>query len=295
MSDVLLDMYGDLPLLIRGGLPYPLLLDERPVQLRQAVDPRPGAGRQLQQAGERELARWLAGGGGVWNGEVGVFSSRQDDTIYWQPGLFFDGIRTSEALVAEAEKSPGAESLDDLPLRWQVHQQVDDVTADGAGRSAALSVSGLLVANCPEGRFALLGQRSLTQSYLPGSWDVMPDGLLTIGPEGCSPTRDLLRRLARTAPRAAGHLESYPECVHPLGSAFALPGLRWMLLYLIDIPSHTLDEALAWCGESDEYSSLQAVRLQSEELQRFWNQVTPGNLTPMAAASLALAEQSLGQ
>lgn len=293
MSEVLLDVYRDLPLLTRGGLAYPLLLDDRPVRLQPAAEPRPGAAPGLQQAGEKELSRWLAGGGGVWNGEVGVFSSRQDDIIYWQPGLFFDGIRTSEALVAEAENHPQTESLDDLPLRWQVHQQAADVTTDGAGRSAVLSVSGLLVADCPEGRFALLGQRSFNQSYLPGSWDVMPDGLLSISSEGCNPNRDLLRRLAATAPRAAGHLESYPQCVHSLGSAFALPGLRWMLLYMIDIPADTLDEALAWCAESDEYSVQQAIRLQHEDLHRFWNQVTPGTLTPMAAASLALAEQSL--
>lgn len=292
MHGLLAELYasrGDVP--VRGGMVYPALLRPGAVTFRRAQRAPVIAGPLLARAGEDELARWLAGGAGIWDGDTVNFAGWDGDTLLWFPGRYFDMLRTTETLAAEISRAGDTDGLHALALRRETHELAGgDPWLHGDGRAAALACSGLLVVTCDEGRFVVLGRRGSHMHVLPDMWDVMPSGMTEMQQDGrCAPDVDVIRELCEELPELASRNTEMQ--VRQMGCGLALDTLRWHLSYRIDLTARTLDDALSWATGSDEFAEARAVELTADSLNRFWRTVGPSTLTTVAAISLCLLER----
>ncbi len=235
----------------------------------RTVAPRPpDAG--LRARGAPALAALRADRPAVHDGRLLVLDRLDADALHVREGSYFDHLAIGLAVAADpaARELAAALALGD-PLR------------DGTGRSAGVGVSVTCVVEGGTG--LLLGRRRPDLAVEGGRWHVAPSGMLEAAPE---------RPLHATAAR---------ECAEELGisrppEAFRLLGVGWDLRRLTPEVALRLDvedgNALAGRLSPDEFTEGRLWPL--DDLAGFWAAHGPDELTPPAAAAIALLQASLG-
>jgi 8-oxo-dGTP pyrophosphatase MutT (NUDIX family) len=225
----------------------------------------------LRARGAPALAALRADRPALHDGRLLVLDRFDAGTLVVREGSYFDHLAVGLAVAADPQARATATALaGGDPLR------------DGTGRSAGIGVSVTCVVDGGTG--LLLGRRRPDLAVEGGRWHVAPSGMLEAAPE---------LPLHATAAR---------ECLEELGvtrppGAFRLLGVGWDLRRLTPEIALRLDledgAGLASRLAPDEFTEGRVWPLA--DLAGFWAAHGPDELTPPAAAAVALLQASLRQ
>jgi ADP-ribose pyrophosphatase YjhB (NUDIX family) len=211
----------------------------------------------------------------TFDGPVAALRHRDGDQLVVAAGTYFDMLATCESLAAEWRADPRRTPLRD----WADELAGGDPVATGRGRVAAVGVS-LAVTVTREGvRRLLLGRRSAAVATDGGRWHVVPSGMLEPTSAGEPLLDTMLRELAEET--GIGPVEQ-PRL---LGLGFDLLRLRPEVCLHVEIG----DGPAGVTG--GEFDRDELVPLDWTDL---WRRFGPDQLTPAAAATLALLEDQMG-
>lgn len=264
----------------RGGRTYPAALsavaelDSIDALVRTTTD-EVRVDEQLRAAGQAHLDAIRAGNPGAFDGPVLALTRQADGRVVAGRGHYFDMLATCDALREEWEADPAH-----TPLRDRADALAGgDPVARGDGRAAAIGISVAVTVGTGAERSVLLGHRSADVAMDPGRWHIAPSGMLEPG-SGLEPVASaLLRELAEET----GVGQTGPPRL--LGVGFDLTRLRPEICLQVEAGNAAVRVA------GVEFDDGELVPLQWESL---WQRFGPDDLTPAAAATLALLEGRLG-
>jgi 8-oxo-dGTP pyrophosphatase MutT (NUDIX family) len=208
---------------------------------------------------------------------------------------YFSMISTCEALREEWLRLP---STDPHPLRDLADQVAGPAgpLASGSGRAAAVGVS--VTTLIPRGRdlIVMVGKRGRMVATDPGSWHVLPSGMLEpAGPQPVASESPLVTTAQRELDEELGVAIPADELegrLEVLGIAMDLLRLRpEICLRLVLRPAEAEDAVLE--RAASEFATLRAVRVSRSALGAWWARMTPDLLTPAGAGAMTLLEDRL--
>jgi hypothetical protein len=186
----MLEMYYNYEVLRRGGLSYPVTTCKWPQSQLPDIDQVLGGldlghCQKLVVEDSKYLSTLRAQGRTLYNGRTYVMRQLTQSPsmkISCCVGLYFDAITSCDAVEWELLQCLRQENgfvcekdmRDGLQLRNRYHEFCQDPLKDGRGRSAAVSISTLIVSREDTSYRALIAQRSLKTAVHPGLYHVLP-------------------------------------------------------------------------------------------------------------------------
>jgi 8-oxo-dGTP pyrophosphatase MutT (NUDIX family) len=278
----------------RQGRIYPATID--PLFLSQfeppsliEVDQLPPSVEQLDVRDDLHLENRLRADPLLFNGPTVRWISTSLNLVQGAPARYFDMISSCDALRAEIARSDDWSNLAKNPLRAAVHEVSRDPLKSGAGRSAALGVSVILILPRAVGGVAagsfVVGQRPGTSNGA-GIWHVAPSGMLELDSSGrhiqTTTVRELKEELGIDLESA--HTQGR---IRLIGITQDLTMLKPDLVVRLDL---TEAEAMAAVRPVSEFERIELIPLTNRSIQNFWDSHPPGSLTPAAAGAIAALE-----
>lgn len=240
--------------------------------LRVVVGPAAVVDPALGALGRAQVERLRADGARLRPGPTLALDRLEDDVLYVREAGYLDHVGIGRAVAREPEARERATALaQGDPLRR------------GGGRAAALGVSVVTTVRHPGGRAVLLGRRADDLPVEPGRLHVVPSGMVEPG------DRDPVRATAGGELTEELGLEAGPGAFRTLGLGWDLRRLTPEALLLLELD---LDgEQVVASAPRDEVSAFELVPV--EALDAFWAAHGPDELTPPAAAALALFDPAV--
>lgn len=293
----LAELYGTATRIVRrNGLAYPAAIEpvsdasvDGFVAARERTMP---LDEQLDSMGKRHVAAVRRRGATLYDGEVVVLERVKTGRVSAVRSSYFAMLASCDALRNEYLGSVATRpTLADLPLRAVAHAAADgDPLHCGIGRAAALGVSVLITVPAGEWRAFLLGRRQWTLATDPGIWHVVPSGMV----EDCASGDPVLA----TAAKELWEELSLELSTGALRDRLAVLGVGYDLLRLkpevcLRLDLDTIDlRGRRLIPSPSEYSRLRLFDVSPAGLDAFWRDHAPDELTPAAAATVALLEAS---
>ena len=281
----------------RAGHAYPCAVEPLAATLdglvvvgarRAALEPR------LAERGRPHLERLLRQSRQLHDGTVLALDTIENGRLTTCTASYFEMLISADSLRAEYAE---LETPSIGPLRRLAHDACGgDPLHRGAGRAAAVGVSVALVAGDGDDRALLLGRRRADLAADPGRWHVAPSGMLEPGgrdgPLRATLAAELEHELVALAGAPVAELERLVTGMRVLGFGHDLLRLKPELCLVAEL------ERLPVAAPGGELAPAEFERSLRVPIgagfEPLWRRFGPDDLTPAAAATIALLERARG-